>query len=387
MHGRPSSDPQTEQCPVCGARCTCLICTSRAASGPPTTPRDYDDATDTASYAGIPALSAVDAARGSAEVAAVTLQVYEQAQVLQVNDNRGEPVPAQESHRRHHRRGRRGSPPAEDLEGSAAWPGPRTCGDRRAPHHRRARRQPGPAGRAVRHRGHPALRPARGHRRILVIRGSSPARLPGRTRHRPAGTRHGPAGTRRGREPERQGLPRRCLGQRRRVRRRTGPARGLRSESWSKRGTNSPRAWENPAHARYCTVSCPDCLRSYDNRRLHGALDWRLALDMLDLAAGSRSTRNAGLREANPPRRRSRRTPAAGWPPNRRRPARARQQGRATRQSSSATPCGGARTSTSPIGSASARDASAASTGLHDVKFSDLYELDRQPLAVLQQLT
>ena len=33
-------------------------------------------------------------------------------------------------------------------------------------------------------------------------------------------------------------------------------------------------------------MSCPDCLRSYDNRRLHGALDWRLALDMLDLAAG-----------------------------------------------------------------------------------------------------
>ncbi len=45
-------------------------------------------------------------------------------------------------------------------------------------------------------------------------------------------------------------------------------------------------AWEDPAHARYCTVSCPDCLRSYDNRRLHGALDWRLALDMMDLAAG-----------------------------------------------------------------------------------------------------
>jgi DEAD/DEAH box helicase domain-containing protein len=45
-------------------------------------------------------------------------------------------------------------------------------------------------------------------------------------------------------------------------------------------------AWEDPVHARYCTVSCPDCLRSYDNRRLHGALDWRLALDMIDLAAG-----------------------------------------------------------------------------------------------------
>jgi DEAD/DEAH box helicase domain-containing protein len=44
-------------------------------------------------------------------------------------------------------------------------------------------------------------------------------------------------------------------------------------------------AWESAAHTD-CTVSCPDCLRSYDNRRLHGALDWRLALDMLDLAAG-----------------------------------------------------------------------------------------------------
>ncbi len=32
-----------------------------------------------------------------------------------------------------------------------------------------------------------------------------------------------------------------------------------------------------------CTDSCPDCLRSYDNRRLHGALDWRLALDVTDL--------------------------------------------------------------------------------------------------------
>jgi DEAD/DEAH box helicase domain-containing protein len=41
--------------------------------------------------------------------------------------------------------------------------------------------------------------------------------------------------------------------------------------------------WEGPAHIE-CTSSCPDCLRSYDNRRLHGALDWRLALDMTELA-------------------------------------------------------------------------------------------------------
>jgi DEAD/DEAH box helicase domain-containing protein len=45
------------------------------------------------------------------------------------------------------------------------------------------------------------------------------------------------------------------------------------------------QAWQGLAHSA-CTVSCPDCLRSYDNRRLHGALDWRLALDILDLAAG-----------------------------------------------------------------------------------------------------
>lgn len=43
--------------------------------------------------------------------------------------------------------------------------------------------------------------------------------------------------------------------------------------------------WSAKSHAD-CSTSCPDCLRSYDNRRLHGALDWRLALDMLDLAAG-----------------------------------------------------------------------------------------------------
>lgn len=45
-------------------------------------------------------------------------------------------------------------------------------------------------------------------------------------------------------------------------------------------------ALEDPGHAERCMPSCPDCLRSWDNRRYHYALDWRLALDMLDLAAG-----------------------------------------------------------------------------------------------------
>ncbi|ANH39189.1 ATP-dependent RNA helicase RhlE [Nocardioides dokdonensis FR1436] len=42
--------------------------------------------------------------------------------------------------------------------------------------------------------------------------------------------------------------------------------------------------WAEKAHAD-CNSSCLDCLRSYDNSRLHGLLDWRLALDMLDLLA------------------------------------------------------------------------------------------------------
>ena len=44
--------------------------------------------------------------------------------------------------------------------------------------------------------------------------------------------------------------------------------------------------WTDPRHSDECAGSCMDCLRSYDNRRLHGSLDWRLALDMLDLLAG-----------------------------------------------------------------------------------------------------
>ncbi|MFE6229377.1 DEAD/DEAH box helicase [Cellulosimicrobium sp. NPDC057862] len=44
-------------------------------------------------------------------------------------------------------------------------------------------------------------------------------------------------------------------------------------------------SWADASHTR-CDTSCPDCLRSWDNRHLHGALDWRLALDVADLALG-----------------------------------------------------------------------------------------------------
>jgi DEAD/DEAH box helicase domain-containing protein len=43
--------------------------------------------------------------------------------------------------------------------------------------------------------------------------------------------------------------------------------------------------WASGAHVT-CDASCPDCLRSYDNRHLHPLLDWRLALDVADLCLG-----------------------------------------------------------------------------------------------------
>jgi DEAD/DEAH box helicase domain-containing protein len=46
-----------------------------------------------------------------------------------------------------------------------------------------------------------------------------------------------------------------------------------------------PNTFEIPSHSD-CSTSCPDCLRSWDNRRLHGHFDWRLALDVASLARG-----------------------------------------------------------------------------------------------------
>ena len=43
---------------------------------------------------------------------------------------------------------------------------------------------------------------------------------------------------------------------------------------------------ESPRHGAACDASCPDCLRSYDNRFIHPHLDWRLALDLAQLAKG-----------------------------------------------------------------------------------------------------
>lgn len=46
------------------------------------------------------------------------------------------------------------------------------------------------------------------------------------------------------------------------------------------------KKFESERHRTTCDSSCPDCLRSYDNRFIHPYLDWRLALDLVDLAMG-----------------------------------------------------------------------------------------------------
>ncbi len=43
---------------------------------------------------------------------------------------------------------------------------------------------------------------------------------------------------------------------------------------------------DSPPHNAKCDASCPDCLRSYDNRFIHPHLDWRLAVDLIQLAKG-----------------------------------------------------------------------------------------------------
>ncbi|MFC3687199.1 DEAD/DEAH box helicase [Aquipuribacter hungaricus] len=55
--------------------------------------------------------------------------------------------------------------------------------------------------------------------------------------------------------------------------------------------------WEGDGgHSARCEVSCPDCLRSYDNSRQHPSLDWRLALDMLEVLGGRQLSLARSLR-------------------------------------------------------------------------------------------
>jgi DEAD/DEAH box helicase domain-containing protein len=58
-------------------------------------------------------------------------------------------------------------------------------------------------------------------------------------------------------------------------------------QGWlAKHHANQKVKWLDPFHAGNCDRSCPDCLRNYGNRFSHGLLDWRLALDLAEVALG-----------------------------------------------------------------------------------------------------
>jgi DEAD/DEAH box helicase domain-containing protein len=54
--------------------------------------------------------------------------------------------------------------------------------------------------------------------------------------------------------------------------------------------------WSDPRHAHDCDRSCPDCLRNYGNRFTHGLLDWRLSLDLAEMALGEQLDTTRWLR-------------------------------------------------------------------------------------------
>jgi DEAD/DEAH box helicase domain-containing protein len=277
--------PQAEQCPVCGGALHLFDLYQPRGFRTSYQPRDYDDSTDTASHAGIPALSTVDTACEQAEVAAVTLEVYEQAQVIQVNDNHGELFPL--------RRLTDGSvvvsddavlplrtwkeaPAGQDLDAAA-------IGELRTTDALviSLDRPNVPSGTIVTSRSVLPAGPAAFWSLAEILRRACQVALDI--------------------DPQEliMGLQARIVNGNPSARvfladaldNGAGYAVELGKPKVFARILDQARqeltaAWEDPAHAHMCTVSCPDCLRSYDNRRLHGALDWRLALDMMDLAAG-----------------------------------------------------------------------------------------------------
>lgn len=379
-------EPEAENCTVCGGALYLFDLYQPRGFRTSYEPRDFDDTTDTASYAGIPALSTVAAPRSFNEIGTVTLGVYEQARILQVNDNRGELFPL--------RRLSDGSvvvsddavlpirtwreaPPGRDLD-------PAAIGELRTTDALVVglERPDVPSGTVVTQRSVLPAGMAAFWSFAEVLRRASQVALDIDPQELVMGLQaRVVAGQPTARVFLADSLDNGAgyaaeLGQRE-------VFAGILSQTRQE----LTRDWEGPAHARYCTVSCPDCLRSYDNRRLHGALDWRLALDMLDLAAGkslnlerwlargasaiSAFAQNIGgwlsaelvddlpvlLNEDD------HKAVILGHPLWRR-----EEEYLTSRQRK-------------------VRDAVATMAGGFSVEFSDLYELDRQPLAVLRRLT
>jgi DEAD/DEAH box helicase domain-containing protein len=277
--------PKAAQCEVCGGSLHLFDLYQPRGFRTSYQPRDYDDSTDTASHAGIPALSAVDAARDRAEVAAVTLEVYEQAQVIQVNDNRGELFPLTKltdgsvvvsDDAVLPLRTWKAAPAGQDLEAAA-------IGELRTTDALVVGldRPNVPSGAVVTARSILPAGPAAFWSFAEILRRACQVALDIDPQELVMGLQARVAGG----NPSARVFLADALDNGAGYAVELGKP-GVFAKILDQARRELTAAWADPAHAHICTVSCPDCLRSYDNRRLHGALDWRLALDMMDLAAG-----------------------------------------------------------------------------------------------------
>ena len=276
--------PAQSKCPICAQELRLLDLYLPRGFRTTYVPKDYDDEMDSASHTGLPALTVVGPPGVRAEVAAVTLEVHEQARVAQINDNRGALYPL-----------RRLSDKSVVVSDKALLPMTQWVV---------------PPGTEI---GRAAIGEIR-TTDALLIRLDRPHVAGGVV---PSARQALPGGTaafwsfaqiiRRAcqlaldidRQELVMGLQARQVNGLRTadvfladaIDNGAGYAVELGDQARFTRILRDARReltreWEDPAHAEFCNVSCPDCLRSYDNRFLHGALDWRLALDMLDLAAG-----------------------------------------------------------------------------------------------------
>lgn len=243
-------------------------------------PRDYDDENDAAPSAGVPTLSVSVPATSRHIILGTEVRVYEQARLLQINDNRGTLFPVATQHDK--------SVIVTDkslFPDKGHWPPPATADREIAIGAIRVTdvmtvqivSDHAPGGLVVRYAGDcPAGRAAywsfsevlrRGAKRLLDI---DPQELVA------------------GLQPISDGSMEVFLADA--LDNGAGYCSELGEPATFERLLTTVReqlvdGWSAEGHMD-CTTSCPDCLRSYDNRRLHGALDWRLALDMMDLAAG-----------------------------------------------------------------------------------------------------
>ena len=277
------AEPDTTTCPSCGDEVALFDMYQPLGFRTSYEAKDYSDENEFAPGAAMPAVTLAAKPTRSVAVYRVGLDVYEQAQVVQVNDNRGRLFPLLQLH------DRSVVVPDQSLYPPRSWHiptgndrGPAAIGEIRTTDvlivSLRGTHVPGgvvpaikqtsPAGRAAFWSLAEALRTACQvtldvDPQELVV-GLQPIQVDGTPTYQVfiADALENGAGY----ATE--------LGTRDKFRRVLNEARH-----------ELTQRWEQPWHAD-CTASCPDCLRSYDNRRLHGALDWRLALDMLDLAAG-----------------------------------------------------------------------------------------------------